>query len=338
MLNSLAGEAINRNLRVLRPFGRFLELGKRDFYENTKIGLRPFRNNIAYFGIDADQLMVERPDLTRRLFLELLSLFEQGALKPLPYRSFSAGEAVDAFRYMQQSKQIGKVILTLGDAVSECASDDERLSGLTIRPEANYLITGGLSGFGLKTAEWLSKKGARHLVLVSRSGRRFAAVASVIAGLTGQGVDIRTVACDVTDRTATQRLLTELNGSGRPLAGNHPRGRRHRRWIRPHPVRGADWSGIRAKDSRRPRVRRLCQVHISRLSGLLFLGHDTFRESGTGELRGCESFSRSPERGAQIRWGARLLHELRPDRRRWAISRATIGSARASKLGWEVRL
>ena len=49
VLNSLAGEAINLNLRVLKPFGRFLELGKRDFYENTKIGLRPFRNNISYF-------------------------------------------------------------------------------------------------------------------------------------------------------------------------------------------------------------------------------------------------------------------------------------------------
>ncbi|MGM3299114.1 zinc-binding dehydrogenase, partial [Bacillus cereus group sp. BC229] len=43
VLNSLAGEAINQNLRALRPFGRFLELGKRDFYENTHIGLRPFR-------------------------------------------------------------------------------------------------------------------------------------------------------------------------------------------------------------------------------------------------------------------------------------------------------
>src|SRR3546814_6043750 len=66
VLNSLAGEAINRNLRVLKPFGRFLELGKRDFYENTRIGLRPFRNNISYFGIDAEQLMHERPALTRR--------------------------------------------------------------------------------------------------------------------------------------------------------------------------------------------------------------------------------------------------------------------------------
>ena len=57
VLNLSAGEAINQNLRALRPFGRFLELGKRDFYENTHIGLRPFRNNLSYFGIDSDQLM-----------------------------------------------------------------------------------------------------------------------------------------------------------------------------------------------------------------------------------------------------------------------------------------
>src|SRR5690606_26910039 len=54
VLNSLAGEAMRRSLDVLRPFGRFLELGKRDFFENTPIGLRPFKSNISYFGIDAD--------------------------------------------------------------------------------------------------------------------------------------------------------------------------------------------------------------------------------------------------------------------------------------------
>ena len=61
VLNSLAGDAISRNLRLLRPFGRMLELGKRDFYENSHIGLRPLRNNISYFGIDADQLARAAP-------------------------------------------------------------------------------------------------------------------------------------------------------------------------------------------------------------------------------------------------------------------------------------
>ena len=56
VLNSLAGEAITKSLQCLRPFGRFLEIGKRDLYGNSQIGLRPFRNNLSYFGIDADTL------------------------------------------------------------------------------------------------------------------------------------------------------------------------------------------------------------------------------------------------------------------------------------------
>ncbi|MCD0501932.1 type I polyketide synthase [Bordetella petrii] len=117
VLNSLAGEAINRNLRVLKPFGRFLELGKRDFYANTRIGLRPFRNNISYFGIDADQLMHERPALTRRLFGDMMALFAQGALHPLPYQEFDANDVVDAFRHMQQSRQIGKIVITYRNGI-----------------------------------------------------------------------------------------------------------------------------------------------------------------------------------------------------------------------------
>ena len=49
------------HLADVKPFGRFLELGKRDFYENSSVGLRPFRHNVTYYGIDADQLPLRRP-------------------------------------------------------------------------------------------------------------------------------------------------------------------------------------------------------------------------------------------------------------------------------------
>src|SRR5690606_38382168 len=172
VLNSLAGEAINRNLRVLKPFGRFLELGKRDFYENTRIGLRPFRNNISYFGIDADQLMHERPALTRRLFGEMMELFAEGVLHPLPYQEFDANDTVDAFRYMQQARQIGKIVITYRNGIRQAhvASPPQgEPAGLALPAQATYLVTGGLSGFGLRTAQWLADKGARHLALISRS-------------------------------------------------------------------------------------------------------------------------------------------------------------------------
>jgi phthiocerol/phenolphthiocerol synthesis type-I polyketide synthase C len=225
VLNSLAGEAINRNLRVLKPFGRFLELGKRDFYENTRVGLRPFRNNLSYFGIDADQLMSERPDLTQRLFTEVLALFEQGVLHPLPYRAFDATEVVDAFRFMQQSKHIGKIVVTYGNGVQgahTAAKPDTRR--LELSAGATYLVTGGLSGFGLRTAEWLVDRGARHLVLLSRRGTAAPGAAAdesrtVLTRLERRGVEVRAIACDVTDRAAVSAVLGQIAQGTTPLRG-----------------------------------------------------------------------------------------------------------------------
>jgi len=225
VLNSLAGEAINRNLRVLKPFGRFLELGKRDFYENTRVGLRPFRNNLSYFGIDADQLMSERPELTQRLFTEVLGLFEQGVLHPLPYRAFDATEVVDAFRHMQQSKHIGKIVVTYGNGVqgvhTAVKADTRRLE---LAADATYLVTGGLSGFGLRTAEWLADRGARHLVLLSRRGAANGSAGSdeahtVLTRLERRGIEVRALACDVTDRSALSAVLKDIALKGAPLRG-----------------------------------------------------------------------------------------------------------------------
>ncbi|WP_322062768.1 SDR family NAD(P)-dependent oxidoreductase [Paraburkholderia sp. J63] len=221
VLNSLAGEAINRNLRVLKPFGRFLELGKRDFYENTRIGLRPFRNNISYFGIDADQLMSQRPDLTRRLFGEMMALFQEGVLHPLPYHAFDANDIVDAFRHMQQARQIGKIVVTYrrGLQASAAQKSAEPASELHLSTEASYLVTGGLSGFGLRTAQWLADKGARHLVLVSRSGPVADEAREAIAALRERGVEVHAAACDVTDRAALGALLTHIETQMPPLRG-----------------------------------------------------------------------------------------------------------------------
>jgi len=222
VLNSLAGEAINRNLAILKPFGRFLELGKRDFYENSKIGLRPFRNNISYFGIDADQLLIQRPALASRLFKEMMGLFNKGILRPLPYRTFPATHIEDAFRYMQQSKQIGKVIVSFEDQaiINTLNIETEAPVQEALQCDANssYLVTGGLSGFGLKTAQWLVEKGAQHLILISRGGTANNEVTEHITTLREQGISIATHACDVTDEDALRQLISQIP-SEKPLKG-----------------------------------------------------------------------------------------------------------------------
>jgi phthiocerol/phenolphthiocerol synthesis type-I polyketide synthase C len=219
VLNSLAGEAINRNLNILKPFGRFLELGKRDFYENTKVGLRPFRNNISYFGIDADQLLQAQPALTESLFKDVLALFAQGVLHPLPFQAFEADDVVDGFRQMQQSRHIGKIVVTYRNGINQVHTPSAAPAPLLLGADATYLVTGGLGGFGLKTAQWLASKGARHLVLISRSGPVAAEATSAIDALERQGVTVLAQACDVTDLPALGALFDEMAATMPPLRG-----------------------------------------------------------------------------------------------------------------------
>lgn len=221
VLNSLAGEAMRRSLDVLKPFGRFLELGKRDFFENTPVGLRPFRNNISYFGIDADQLMNGRPQLAARLFKEVMALFHEQVLTPLPLRSFSADHVVDAFRFMQQARHIGKIVVSLDVLPQVSAADDAQSAPAPalFKDGDCWLVTGGLSGFGLESARWLAGQGVRNLVLVGRRGTQTPGAQDAVDALTAQGVRVFAAACDVADAAALVTLLQSLPADMPELTG-----------------------------------------------------------------------------------------------------------------------
>jgi acyl transferase domain-containing protein/NADPH:quinone reductase-like Zn-dependent oxidoreductase/acyl carrier protein/NADP-dependent 3-hydroxy acid dehydrogenase YdfG len=214
VLNSLSGEAMERSIACLRPFGRFVELGKRDYYSNTRIGLRPFRQNLSYFGVDADQLLVGRPVLTERLFGELVAGFADGTFTPLPYRRFTADRISDAFRLMQQSGHIGKIIVRPPALPAKSEAKPVRVSG-----DGTYLVVGGLGGFGVETAAWLVARGARHLMLISRSGTVSDAAADAISRITAAGAEVRVLPADATDRGSIDAVLREIEKSMPPLRG-----------------------------------------------------------------------------------------------------------------------
>ncbi len=218
VLNSLAGQAIERNLRALRPFGRFVELGKRDFYEDTAIGLRPFRNNISYFGFDADQLMALRPELSSRVFGEVMEQFAKARLQPLPYTVFKTDHIVDALRHMQQGRHIGKLLIDLRQRPTLAQVTPAKPS-FYLRQDACYLVTGGLSGFGLATAQWLVQQGARHLVLLGRRGAATPGAEPALQALREQGAQVTVLACDVTDAAALKQALSTFGASLPPLRG-----------------------------------------------------------------------------------------------------------------------
>jgi acyl transferase domain-containing protein/NADPH:quinone reductase-like Zn-dependent oxidoreductase/NADP-dependent 3-hydroxy acid dehydrogenase YdfG/acyl carrier protein len=215
VLNSLAGEAMERSIGCLRPFGRFVELGKRDYVGNTHVGLRPFRQNLSYFGVDVDQVMNGRAALGTRTFVAIMKQFEKGAYVPLPYSVFDASDVSEAFHVMQKSVHIGKIVIrpnVNGGALP-------RPKPFQVNPERTHVITGAFGGFGMETAKWLVEQGARHIVMVGRRGASTPEAQAVLQDFRAHGVKVVADPCDVTDRAALERLFETLHTTMPPIAG-----------------------------------------------------------------------------------------------------------------------
>ncbi|WP_027193333.1 SDR family NAD(P)-dependent oxidoreductase [Megalodesulfovibrio gigas] len=220
VLNSISGEALFKSVGLLKPLGRFLELGKVDFYSNSPLRMRLLRNNISFFGVDVDQVMRVNPRLCRRLFLEMLTHFERGELWALPHALHPQAAIADAFRAMQQSRHIGKLVVEYGDDDASAAAVHPALPAplADLPADASYLITGGLGGLGLHVARRLASLGARHLVLVSRSGAATDAQKTAVAALEARGVAVTVLKADVADGPALRKALQQaLQQNGQHL-------------------------------------------------------------------------------------------------------------------------
>ncbi|KAG5795056.1 hypothetical protein H9Q69_005899 [Fusarium xylarioides] len=178
VLNALSGELLHASWKCVAKFGTLLELGKRDLASFGKLDMGRFLDNRSYCGIDMKYLLHEQPFVVKDLLERLLSLYDQGLIRPLkPITPFDARDAKKAFRYMQDGQHIGKVVLNLPQDPSALGSKaverKVRCDGL-----ASYLFVGGLGGLGRALAIWLVERGAKNLVFLSRnvnSGGAFAA-------------------------------------------------------------------------------------------------------------------------------------------------------------------
>ncbi|WP_431282984.1 type I polyketide synthase [Humitalea sp. 24SJ18S-53] len=212
VLNSLAGDAMEQGLSLLKPFGRFIELGKRDFFEDRRVSLRPLRRNVTYFAVDVDELPVARPDAAQAALRRMLALAGSGAARPLPHAVRAASEIEAAFRTLQAGTHFGKIVIIppqAGVATAEAPPAVE-----WVPPPGTVVVTGGTSGFGLEAAKWLSARGVKRLALISRRGPATPGMDRAIAALAGLGADASAHACDVADPVALAATLAAIRADG----------------------------------------------------------------------------------------------------------------------------
>lgn len=211
VLNSLNGEFIPASIEVCKEGGTFVEIGKIGILSMDEMSKR--RPDISYYPFDLGELGIESPVMIKELWRQVLNKIDAKVISPLPFKSFAIEDAANAFRFMAQAKQIGKVVIT--QTHIERASKSKKV----VLDNRTYLLTGGLGALGLRLAEWLANKGARHLVLVSRSGNPTVEGASIIKKLTNAGVDVKILKADVADEKDVISVSESISVSMPPLGG-----------------------------------------------------------------------------------------------------------------------
>ncbi|UNO42988.1 type I polyketide synthase [Streptomyces sp. MST-110588] len=214
--NCLAGPAQAASLDLLVPGGRFIEIGKKDVYDGTRLSLVPFGRNLSFHTLYLTRDWPQHPELTRTA-TEVTQALAQGLLPPLPVTAHPVTDAADAYRTLAQGRHTGRLALTWpahGSAELPVRPQDVPL----VRDDGSYLITGGLGGLGLLAARWLTDHYAGTVILTSRDAPD-PHTGQHIEELRQRGTRIEVVLGDIAAPGTAERLVQAATATGHRLAG-----------------------------------------------------------------------------------------------------------------------
>ena len=163
---------MQESLRLLAPFGTFIEIGKTDAIARHRINIHNLLNNGTYIFFDMDRYFAKR-DICVGWIKSMIKAVSNGDIHPPPNEVFTLKNIGQAIRKLSAAKHLGKILLQLreddGTLISSCHQIPFKPSQL-FRSEGSYVIVGGTGGLGLYFANGMTEHGSRLILLLSRSG------------------------------------------------------------------------------------------------------------------------------------------------------------------------
>ncbi|KAP48001.1 polyketide synthase Pks2 [Mycobacterium tuberculosis MD16775] len=217
VLNSVTGAAQLAGLKLLAFRGRFVEIGKRDIYGDTKLGLFPFRRNLSFYAVDLGLLSATHPEELRDLLGTVYRLTAAGEL-PMPQSThYPLVEAATAIRVMGNAEHTGKLVLHIPQTGKSLVTLPPEQAQV-FRPDGSYIITGGLGGLGLFLAEKMAAAGCGRIVLNSRT-QPTQKMRETIEAIAAMGSEVVVECGDIAQPGTAERLVATAVATGLPVRG-----------------------------------------------------------------------------------------------------------------------
>ncbi|KAF1949998.1 hypothetical protein CC80DRAFT_598435 [Byssothecium circinans] len=218
VLNSLSGDLLHASWECIAPYGRFVEIGKKDIREGTRINMASFASNTMFASVDLAAMIRQCPEMTGRLLQNVLSLMAEKHLSPVETESFGVDQISEALRKLLGGKSLGKIVVEVDKSAIVKATTRIRHNDL-FNKDATYVIAGGLGGLGRTITRWMERRGARNFLLLSRSGEASPQAAGFVEELKSRGVCVETPSCNIGDADALRAVLEGARSRMPPVRG-----------------------------------------------------------------------------------------------------------------------
>ncbi|KAK4677801.1 Type I Iterative PKS [Podospora pseudoanserina] len=233
VLNSLAGTLLQASFNCLAPFGRFVEIGKKDFELNNSLGMEAFTRAVSFSSVDAIALGECKPMEANRIMKDIVRMVAEKEINTVyPISVLPLSDVEKAFRLMQAGKHMGKIVLAVDDETMVPVVP--RKLNARLRTDASYLVVGGFGGIGRSVCHWLAEHGAQHIAVMSRSANSFGKADQLqteLISAVGHQVKVVGLGCDISNMKELNRALAKYAGTGAP------------------PIKGVIHGGMQLKDS-----------------------------------------------------------------------------------------
>lgn len=214
VISASSGSQAALNLSCLKAFGQFITLAKLDYAFSNQLANGKYTDTISINTLNMEQVLTNTA-MQCQLLAYLKEFFAEPVLPSLEITTFPVSSIAEAIKdAAQRSRQGSPVLLTQNDSLVVMPSRQ-----LCLAPEKAYLITGGTSGLGLRLADWLTSRGARHLVLISRNGCKQGSDKERINTIQARGVRVDIIQADVADAKAVNAIFIELQAQSISVGG-----------------------------------------------------------------------------------------------------------------------